>query len=113
ELQKIPQIGPETARALKKFSQDKNMKDELKELKKLGLESCFHDPKLAKAQSSGKSLPLEGCTLVITGTLSKPRDEIKKILKNQGAKITDSVSKQTTALIAGEAAGSKLEKAQK
>ena len=49
--------------------------------------------------------------VVITGTMSVPRDEIKKLLENLGAKIINSISKKTDFLIAGENAGSKLEKA--
>jgi DNA ligase (NAD+) len=52
-------------------------------------------------------------TIVITGTLSRPRDEIKKELENIGAKVTNSISKKTDFLLAGESAGSKLEKAEK
>ncbi len=52
-----------------------------------------------------------GKTVVITGTLSKPRDEIKEILEMHGAKVTDSVTKKTDILVCGENAGSKLEKA--
>lgn len=50
-------------------------------------------------------------TIVITGTLSRPRDDIKKQLENVGANITNSISKNTDYLLAGENAGSKLEKA--
>lgn len=52
-----------------------------------------------------------GKTVVITGTLSRPRDEIKDILEAHGAKVTDSVTKKTDILVCGENAGSKLEKA--
>ena len=54
---------------------------------------------------------LEGRTFVITGTLSRPRDEIKDRLLNLGAKVSGSVSAKTDFLLAGEAAGSKLDKA--
>jgi DNA ligase (NAD+) len=52
-------------------------------------------------------------TVVITGTLSKPRDEFKSALEKMGAKITNTVSKKTDFLLAGSSAGSKLEKANK
>ena len=61
-----------------------------------------------------KNLPLTNSTYVITGTLSKmSRDEAKAKLREFGAKVTDTVSKNTTALIAGEKAGSKIKKAEK
>ncbi len=52
-------------------------------------------------------------TFVITGTLSKPRDEFVKIIENLGGKVTGSVSKKTDYVLAGESAGSKLENAKK
>jgi len=54
-----------------------------------------------------------GKTFVITGTLSKSRDEIKEIIESLGGKTTDSVSKKTSVVIVGEKAGSKEEKARK
>lgn len=56
--------------------------------------------------------PLYAKTVVITGTLSQPRDELKQQLEQVGAKVTGSVSKKTDYLIAGENAGSKQEKAE-
>ena len=57
--------------------------------------------------------PFSGKTIVLTGTLSVlTRDEAKDKLKQLGAKVTGSVSKNTDLVIAGESAGSKLEKAQ-
>jgi DNA ligase (NAD+) len=57
--------------------------------------------------------PLEGQTVVLTGTLSAlTRDEAKDRLEALGAKVSGSVSKKTAFVVAGEAAGSKLAKAQ-
>ena len=56
--------------------------------------------------------PLAGKVIVITGTLSRPRDEIKAQLQALGAKVTSSVSRNTDFVLVGEDAGSKLEKAQ-
>jgi DNA ligase (NAD+) len=56
---------------------------------------------------------LAGKTVVLTGTLTAmTRDEAKEQLQQLGAKVTGSVSKKTDLVVAGEAAGSKLEKAQ-
>jgi DNA ligase (NAD+) len=56
--------------------------------------------------------PLEGQTVVLTGTLSSlTREEAKERLEALGAKVAGSVSKKTSFVVAGEAAGSKLDKA--
>ncbi|MCF6226054.1 MAG: NAD-dependent DNA ligase LigA [Xanthomonadales bacterium] len=57
--------------------------------------------------------PLEGQVWVLTGALAYPRSKAKKWLESLGAKVTGSVSKKTTVLLAGESAGSKLTKAEK
>lgn len=62
-------------------------------------------------ESSGKVEQFSGEIIVLTGTMSKSRDEIAAELEAMGAKITNSVSKKTTMVIFGENAGSKLEKA--
>ncbi len=58
-----------------------------------------------------KQNPFTKKTIVLTGTMSKPRDEIKKILENFGAKVSSNISKKTDFLIYGENAGSKYGKA--
>jgi DNA ligase (NAD+) len=63
----------------------------------------------SKAEPVGTQLA--GLSFVITGSLSKPRDEIQSRLEKLGARVTGSVTKKTSYLIAGENAGSKLEKA--
>lgn len=65
----------------------------------------------ANRESSADSSRFRGEIIVLTGTMSQPRDKIASLLEAQGAKITNSVSKKTTMLIYGQNAGSKLEKA--
>jgi DNA ligase (NAD+) len=60
-----------------------------------------------------QSLPLFGQKICITGTFQISRNEIKDLLEKQGASVVGQVSSGTTMLLAGEDAGSKLEKAQK
>jgi DNA ligase (NAD+) len=61
--------------------------------------------------AGAEEAPLAGKTVVITGTLSRPRDEIREQLVALGARVTGSVSRNTDFLLAGDAAGSKLDKA--
>ncbi len=58
-----------------------------------------------------KASPFTGKTVVLTGSMSRPRSEIKALLESMGAKVTNSVSKKTDFVIYGEDAGSKYEKA--
>lgn len=58
-------------------------------------------------------LPLSAEVICITGSFDKSRNELKEILENRGAKVVDSVTTNTTTLLAGDKAGSKLEKAKK
>ncbi|WP_201314079.1 NAD-dependent DNA ligase LigA [Dyella sp. EPa41] len=77
-------------------------------------DAAMHELLGAIPRSSGASeAPLEGQTVVLTGTLaSLSRDEAKERLEALGAKVAGSVSKKTHFVVAGEAAGSKLDKAQ-
>jgi DNA ligase (NAD+) len=70
-------------------------------------ESNNYSPKPAEAPK----LPFTGKTFVITGTLSLDRDHFKTIIEQNGGKVSGSVSKKTDYVLAGESAGSKLEKA--
>ena len=104
ELVAIDGIGPEIARSIVDFFANDENRRLLEELSRAGVA-----PKEAPVPK--KSLPLDGLTFVITGTLSVPRDAIKKALQEAGAKVSGSVSKKTNFLVAGDSPGSKLDKA--
>ncbi len=69
------------------------------------------EPKAPKQKAEAKENPFKGKTVVLTGTMSRPRGEIKTFLESLGAKVSSSVSKKTDFVIYGEDAGSKYDKA--
>jgi DNA ligase (NAD+) len=69
------------------------------------------NPKVPQPKTEAIENPFKGKTVVLTGSMSRPRDEIKNILESLGAKVSGSVSKKTDMLIYGEDAGSKYDKA--
>ncbi len=107
ELQAIPGIGPVLAQSIVDwFSQEPNRRV-IEKLVAAGVTTAQ-----TKAEVVADALPLAGLTFVITGTLpTLSRDAAKDLIKANGGKVTDSVSKNTSYLVAGEAAGSKLDKA--
>ena len=105
ELVTIEEIGPETAREIRLFFTDPVIGGYVHDLMDAGIELIY--------EQSKKSGVLDGMTVVLTGTLSRPRSEVKAALEAEGAKVTGSVSKNTDLVLAGDAAGSKAEKAEK
>lgn len=105
-LKLVPDIGVIVAANVAQFFAEAHNRDTIQHLRDLGVHWANYEAKPAEA------LPLAGKTYVITGTLSRAREDIKADLEALGAKVSGSVSKKTTALIAGENAGSKLTKAQ-
>jgi len=106
-LTQIEGIGPTIAASIVEWTQRKDHVELVARLKKAGLTTKAE--RAAIDQSGGA---LTGKTFVITGTLSRPRDEIATLIKSVGGKVTDSVSQKTDYVVVGEAAGSKLAKAQ-
>lgn len=103
-LQTITDIGPIVAHSIYTFFRQVHNKEVLESLLMAGI----HWP----ATQKKADLPLQGLTYVLTGTLQGySRDEAKAVLEGLGATVSGSVSKNTHAVIAGEAAGSKLDKA--
>lgn len=109
ELQSVPGIGPILAQSIADwFSQAPN-RHVVEKLKAAGVTMAQVK---AEAKAEIEALPLAGLTFVITGTLpTLSRDAARDFIKAHGGKVTDSVSKNTSYLVAGEAAGSKLQKA--
>lgn len=106
-LQQVPDVGPVVAKNIVAFFKKKVHCKIVKNL----LDAGIVWPATKKPNVS--ELKLDGNTYVLTGTLSAmTRDEAKQKLQALGAKVTSSVSKNTTAVIAGEKAGSKLAKAE-
>lgn len=105
ELTTIDQIGPVLAESIcQYFSDDDNIKL-IDKLIAVGI-----NPEYKKTKQSDA---LAGKTFVVTGTLEKfSRSEIEKAIKQNGGKVSSSVSKKTDYVLAGAEAGSKLEKAQ-
>jgi DNA ligase (NAD+) len=98
-------IGPTIAEAVHEFFADARNAKLVDDLASLGLD--MREPTRAAAQG-----PLTGGTYVLTGTLpTLTRGEATRRIEAAGGSVTGSVSKQTTAVVAGEEAGSKLDKA--
>ena len=106
ELGGIDGVGPVIAASLRQWADDADNRALVARLREGGVR--FEDPEPAGIAPT----LLAGVTLVITGTLeSLSRDEAKNAVLERGGKVTSSVSKKTTAVVAGASPGSKLDKA--
>ena len=105
ELSEIDDIGPIMAQSIVEFFEGEQTKDLIKRLKEAGVNT-------ESKEIESEDNRFEGNTFVLTGSLQKfTRDEASNIIEKFGGKVSGSVSKKTSYLIAGEDAGSKLEKA--
>jgi DNA ligase (NAD+) len=104
EISAVPDIGEITAGAIKEYFRSEGARYTVSRLAEAGV-------KLTEEKSSvGTSL--EGKTFVLTGTLEgMSRSEASALIKAQGGKVTSSVSAKTDYVVAGDAAGSKLDRA--
>lgn len=108
-LSQIEGIGPIVAESVHAFFQSKANRQLLDRLKKNGVK--LSEEKKAKPKGAEGS-EFDGKTFVVTGTLEKfGRDEIEQFIRDLGGKTASSVSKKTSYVVAGEKAGSKLDKA--
>ncbi|MFO0912266.1 MAG: NAD-dependent DNA ligase LigA [Pirellulales bacterium] len=107
QLSNVPEIGPVIAQSVYEFLHGETGQTTLDDLQALGLRTTS-----VTGPSHGTAQPLAGKTLVVTGTLQRhSRDEIEQKIVAAGGRASGSVSKQTDFVVAGEKAGSKLDKA--
>jgi DNA ligase (NAD+) len=104
ELERVEEIGPRISRAILDFFARPANRELIEHLKAAGVEMT--------AEKKQRTTQLAGLTLVLTGTLPNlSRDQAKGMIEAAGGKVSGSVSKKTSYLVAGEEAGSKLDKA--
>jgi DNA ligase (NAD+) len=106
----VTKVGPVVAKSVLDFFSGENGKKILKRMKELGIHPASE--KISAKKAAG--LPFSGKTFVLTGTLpSLKREEASAKIEALGGKVSGSVSSNTDFVLAGEEAGSKLDKAQK
>ena len=105
DLEKVQEIGPKVAASVHDFFQNEQNRALVKRLAELGLK--------VTAERKQRTTELAGLTFVLTGTFpTLSREEAKERIETAGGKVSGSVSKKTSYVVAGEEAGSKLTKAQ-
>jgi len=104
ELERVNEVGPRVAQAIREFFDESRNRDLVRHLEKAGLTMT--------AEKRKKTSQLEGLTFVLTGTLPNlSREDAKEKIESAGGRVSGSVSKKTNYVVAGEDAGSKLDKA--
>src|SRR5882757_1288766 len=104
ELEEVNEVGPRIAESIVEFFSDEHNRKLVHDLRNAGL--------TLTGQKKEKGTQLVGKTFVLTGTLARhSRDEAKKLIEDAGGRVSGSVSKKTDYVVAGEDAGSKLDKA--
>jgi DNA ligase (NAD+) len=105
-LQEADEVGPRIAESIFRFFREPRNQELIERLRDAGL-------KFGYESTRPKAGPLKGMTFVLTGTLPNlSREEASRLIEAAGGKVTASVSKKTSYVVAGEEAGSKLTKAQ-
>ncbi|MCA0992763.1 NAD-dependent DNA ligase LigA [Alkalihalobacillus hwajinpoensis] len=111
DLESINEVGQKMADSVVRYFQNEEVHELIDELKDAGVNMIYKGPKPVSIEEIDSVFA--GKTVVLTGKLEQlSRGEAKKKLEELGAKVTGSVSKSTDLVIAGEDAGSKLEKAE-
>ncbi|MFT3821790.1 MAG: NAD-dependent DNA ligase LigA [Rubrivivax sp.] len=109
QLLQVPDVGPVVAQSIRTFFEQPHNREVVEQLRAAGVRWDEHEGSEA---ANAVPLPLTGKTLVLTGTLpTLTRDDAKALIEAAGGKVAGSVSKKTFAVVAGEEAGSKLDKA--
>lgn len=104
DLERVNEVGPRVAQAIREFFDEAKNQELVERLRAAGLTFT--------AEKRKKSSQLEGLTFVLTGTLpTLTREDAKAKIEAAGGRVSGSVSKKTHYVVAGEDAGSKLEKA--
>ncbi|MPY65829.1 NAD-dependent DNA ligase LigA [Deinococcus sp. SDU3-2] len=104
QIEAVPGMGGVLAQSVTAALADETMRDLLRRLREAGVAPI--------EESAPRGDALAGLTFVLTGSLSRPREAIKAELEAAGARVSGSVTKKTSYLVAGEEAGSKLARAQ-
>jgi DNA ligase (NAD+) len=103
ELQQVSEVGPRIAQSIGEFFQEPRNRELAEQLRKAGL--------MFSGKKKERGTKLAGKTFVLTGTLTRPRDQVKKMIEDAGGRVSGSVSKKTDYVVAASDAGSKLDKA--
>jgi DNA ligase (NAD+) len=107
QLLEVNDVGPVVAQSIHTFFAQPHNREVVEQLRAAGIRWDEHD-----GAARPEALPLAGLSVVLTGTLpTLTRDEAKALLEAAGAKVAGSVSKKTAYVVAGNEAGSKLDKA--
>jgi DNA ligase (NAD+) len=107
QLLEAPDVGPVVAQSVRTFFDQQHNREVVEQLRAAGIAWTEHD---GEADTTPK--PLAGKTFVLTGSLpTLEREDAKALIEAAGGKVSGSVSKKTHYVVAGEAAGSKLDKA--
>jgi DNA ligase (NAD+) len=104
ELQQTPDVGPVVAANVAAFFRQPHNREVIAKLRAAGI-------RWPAVSITVRPTPFSGKTFVLTGALSRPREDVRAELEALGAKVAGSVSKKTDYVVAGEEPGSKLDKA--
>src|SRR5690606_17810670 len=107
DLLAVPSVGEVIARSVVNYFADPRNRRLIERLKQAGVRMTA----TSAAAGAGRSAKLAGKRFVITGTLSRPRRDIEELIRSHGGVVSGSVSRNTDYVLAGENAGSKLDKA--